>query len=71
MELAVVHEHIRGFIKQRRLENSLSTMQNFPAKFQRSTAIFYSDKSDVDMLCKKKLFPEMCNFSALPLALHS
>ena len=28
-------------------------------------AIFYSDdESDVDMLCKKKLFPEMRNFSA-------
>ena len=32
--------------------------------------LFY--KSDVDMLRKKKLlFPEMCNFSAYPLALHS
>ena len=27
-------------------------------------AIFCSDKSDMDMLCKKKLFPEMRNFSA-------
>ena len=29
-------------------------------------AIFYSDKSDVDTLChfKKKLLPEMRNFSA-------
>ena len=35
--------------------------------------LFYLYKSDVDTLCKylKKLFPEMCNFSALPLALNS
>ena len=25
-------------------------------------AIFYSDKSDLDLLCKKKLFPEMHNY---------
>ena len=69
MELAVVHEHIRGFIKQWRSENSLSTTHNFLAKFQRSMAIFYSDESDVDTLCKEKLVPEMHNFSASPLAL--
>jgi len=34
--------------------------------------LFYLDKSDVDTLCNlKKLFPEMRNFSALPLALNS
>ena len=33
--------------------------------------IFYSDESDVDTLCKKRLFPEMHNFRAYPLALHS
>lgn len=71
MELAVVHEHIRGFIKQWRSENSLSTTYNFLAKFERSMAIFYSDESDVDTLCKEKLVPEMHNFSASPLALHS
>ena len=53
MELAVVHEHIRGFIKQRRSENSLSTTYNFLAKFERSMAIFYSDESDMDTLCKQ------------------
>ena len=66
-----MHEHIRGFIKQRRSENSLSTTYNFLAKFQRSMVIFYSDESDVDTLCKEKLVPEMHNFSASPLALHS
>ena len=30
--------------------------------FSEFYGIFCSDKSDVDMLCKKKLFPEMRNF---------
>ena len=57
--------NLRGFIKNRRSENSLSTMHNSPGKFQWSMAIFYSDESDMDTLCycKKKLFPEMQNFN--------
>ena len=56
----------RGFIKHRRLENSPSTTHNSPVKFQWGMAIFYLDKSDMDTLChfKKKLLPEMSNFSA-------
>ena len=41
----------RGFIKHRRSENSPSTSRNSLVKFQLSMAIFYSDESDVDMLC--------------------
>ena len=33
--------------------------------FSEFYGIFCSDKSDVDMLCKKKLFPEMRNFWCL------
>ena len=57
--------NLRGFIKNRRSENSLSTMHNCPGKFQWNMAIFYSDESDMDTLCycKKKLFPKMRNFN--------
>ena len=40
-----------GFIKHRRLENSLPTMHNSPVQFQWSMPTFYSDESDVDTLC--------------------
>ena len=57
-----------------RSENSLSTTHS-PAAIHiinfNEVWLFYSDKSQKDTLCEKKLFPEMHNFSTQPLALHS